>query len=254
MKMRLECGFQPRNTSTLQEALMSEKHPTKIQLENRARLAAWVQERKKIRENYPGSEVEEHPGFFTAPTYPGLAVSTCGVVIRFDTKSRSWLKARQRVVQGYPTVYCRYITFGNKYANVLGVHRIVADAFLGPQEPGMVVRHKDDNRRNCMLSNICYGEQYDNMQDKIANNKTSRGEKHPKAKLTEAQAIEIIVLSRHGVKDKVIAEYIRKISYVHVYQITNHLSWKHLHSTKLFGNEAEIMLKFSKWVCGTLVH
>lgn len=47
------------------------------------------------------------------------------------------------------------------------VHRLVAAAFIGRCPPGQVVRHKDGNGRNNLLTNLIYGTDGDNMRDQV---------------------------------------------------------------------------------------
>ena len=49
------------------------------------------------------------------------------------------------------------------------VHRLVAEAFLGPCPDGHEVRHLDDNRVNDRLSNLAYGTSRDNRLDSVRN-------------------------------------------------------------------------------------
>lgn len=49
------------------------------------------------------------------------------------------------------------------------VHRLVAQAFLGPCPVGMNVCHWDDNPLNNQLSNLRYGTRSDNMRDRVRN-------------------------------------------------------------------------------------
>lgn len=58
------------------------------------------------------------------------------------------------------------------------VHRLVAEAFLGPCPPGQEVRHKDNNPRNCKVSNLEYGTSGDNKRDQV------RHGTHPEARKT----------------------------------------------------------------------
>lgn len=49
------------------------------------------------------------------------------------------------------------------------VHRIVADAFLGPLPEGQETRHKDDNSLNSTLANLEYGTSAENKEDQKRN-------------------------------------------------------------------------------------
>lgn len=60
---------------------------------------------------------------------------------------------------GYPSV-----VLGRKRGTFL-VHRLVAEAFIGPCPEGCEVRHKDGTRNNNTADNIEYGTRKENMAD-----------------------------------------------------------------------------------------
>jgi hypothetical protein len=47
------------------------------------------------------------------------------------------------------------------------VHKLIADAFLGPRPFGHVIRHLDGDHFNCRLSNLKYGTESQNQQDSV---------------------------------------------------------------------------------------
>lgn len=57
----------------------------------------------------------------------------------------------------------------------LQVHRAVLSAFDGPQPPGVVVRHKDDNRANNVLTNLEWGTRAENAADTAAAGRLRNG-------------------------------------------------------------------------------
>lgn len=62
-------------------------------------------------------------------------------------------------------------------------HQLVAAEFLPPQPPGRpLVLHSDDNRLNCVDTNLRWGTPAENTADAAANNRLSLGENHPSAK------------------------------------------------------------------------
>ncbi len=65
------------------------------------------------------------------------------------------------------------------------VHRLVLEAFVGPQPPGMASAHANGKRDDNRLVNLRWSTQTDNCADKIVCGTSQRGEKHPMAKLTE---------------------------------------------------------------------
>lgn len=48
------------------------------------------------------------------------------------------------------------------------VHRLVAEAFLGPKPEGLQTRHLDSNNQNNAATNLAYGTQLENMADRVA--------------------------------------------------------------------------------------
>lgn len=67
------------------------------------------------------------------------------------------------------------------------VQRLVAEAFIGPRPDGCVVRHRDGDNTNNAATNLAYGTPTENEADKRIHGTTLLGERHPAAKLTEAQ-------------------------------------------------------------------
>lgn len=78
---------------------------------------------------------------------------------------------------------------GHRYYEL--VHRLVCAAFHGDVPTGYYCRHKDNNRRNNLPSNLEWGTPQDNSADKLRHGTQSFGENHPSAKLTQEQAREI---------------------------------------------------------------
>lgn len=87
-------------------------------------------------------------------------------------------------------------------------HRLVCMAFHGmPPTATTQVRHLDGNPSNNVPSNLCWGTQYENWQDRKAHGHGIEGEKHHAAKLTDSErdhlawAIQVGLCSqRHAAK------------------------------------------------------
>lgn len=105
---------------------------------------------------------------------------------------------------GYPTVG---IKMRGKHRTI-GVHRVVAYAWLGPPPaPGMVVRHLDDDRQNYRLDNLSWGTQEDNTRDAIRNGRTPRGERNGNSKLSDFDRWFIRAGVNTGLDRKFMAEH-----------------------------------------------
>lgn len=73
----------------------------------------------------------------------------------------------------------------------LRVHKLVAEAFLGPCPPGQGVRHGPAGVADNSVANLCYGTSLENAADTIRDGTRLLGSERYNAKLTEADVIEI---------------------------------------------------------------
>lgn len=88
---------------------------------------------------------------------------------------------------GYPMVH---ILRDDGRSGGRWVHKLVAEAFLGPCPSGKECDHKDRDRTNPRLTNLHYVTH----QQNIDNSAGTPGEAHGLAKLTEAEVREILAL------------------------------------------------------------
>jgi hypothetical protein len=110
------------------------------------------------------------------------------------------------------------------------VHRLVAFAFLPPQPtPKHEANHKDGNKLNNIPANLQWMTRRENQLHRFAvlGQYTGEGETAPNAKLTEAQARDVIARRKAGEKGAVIAADLG-ISTSVVYSIARGVTWKHL--------------------------
>lgn len=78
--------------------------------------------------------------------------------------------------QGYLSVaLCR-----GRETKRVRIHKLVAEAFLGPCPPGQEVRHLDDDKGNNRSENLAYGTHRENAEDALRNGSWTR-EPRPKA-------------------------------------------------------------------------
>lgn len=90
-----------------------------------------------------------------------------------------------------------YLHF-NPHGRSYKVHRFVLECFAGPCPEGMQCRHLDGDKTNNRPSNLAWGSSAENKADQIAHGTIAdfRGERHPQAKLTEADVRAIRADSR----------------------------------------------------------
>ncbi len=75
------------------------------------------------------------------------------------------------------------------------VHKMMVDAFLGGTPEGFTVHHEDDCYTSNRLSNFRFLSAIDNWRDGYLTGLMKRGDKHRNARITEAQALEILALN-----------------------------------------------------------
>jgi len=76
------------------------------------------------------------------------------------------------------------------------VHRLVLEAFVGPCPGGMECRHLDGDPTNNRLDNLRWGTRKENMEDMVRHGTSCKGERAGRAKLTEADVLQIVTLAR----------------------------------------------------------
>lgn len=75
---------------------------------------------------------------------------------------------------GYPRVD---LTFRGR-RRLVRVHRLVAEAFLGPLPGGMETRHLNGDSSDARLVNLAYGTHAENMRDMVEHGRSGRSKTH----------------------------------------------------------------------------
>lgn len=83
---------------------------------------------------------------------------------------------------------------------------MVATAFIGSRSPGLHIDHKDGNKRNDCVWNLRYVTRFENMNAGNFDKNTPHGETHCRAKLSDADVVEIRRLVMEGMKQKDVAK------------------------------------------------
>ena len=98
------------------------------------------------------------------PRFPGYWVSDRGRVLSLKGAEPRILQPGTAAKLDYPMVglFDRQARRRSRL-----VHRLVAEAFIGPCPLGQEVRHGDGNPKNNFASNLSYGTRSDNMQDRL---------------------------------------------------------------------------------------
>lgn len=124
------------------------------------------------------------------PGFTGYSVSSSGLVRR-DIKIRGakiGIARTRRDKAGYLRVNMKR---DGERSREWMVHQIVCLAFIGPCPEGMEVCHNDGRPENNRALNLRYGTKKENGEDRVLHGTTLRGHKHPNAKLSDEDVLEI---------------------------------------------------------------
>jgi len=121
---------------------------------------------------------------------------------------------------GYPGVHL----YRPGEVEAVRVHALVASAFIGPRPEGYTVAHNDGNPANAWASNLRYATFTENFADKVKHGTRTGGERHNRAKLSQAQVDEMKRLFAAGKSRKELAPLF-DIHYMHVCQILRGGRW-----------------------------
>lgn len=84
-------------------------------------------------------------------------------------------------------------------------HRLAYEAFVGPIEGGMHVCHRCDVPACCNPDHLFLGTHADNMADKCAKQRQTRGTTQPRAKLTDDGVVKMRAMSAGGMSQRALA-------------------------------------------------
>lgn len=152
--------------------------------------------------SFPGYSADENGNIYSHRTRLPISGNKYGTTAVIDW-GRKKLLSPNKNKKGRLNVSIRVESEGK--IRTIGVHVLVADAFLGPKKIGEVVRHLDDNPSNNNLSNLAYGTNNDNVKDRIKNGGYKNGIHHHNAKLSNDDVFKILQLRKDKVKVKDIA-------------------------------------------------
>ena len=126
-----------------------------------------------------------------------------------------------------PDGYLPGLTMRSAFS-IFQAHRLVLEVFVGPCPPGMQVRHLNGIKTDNRLENLIWGTHEENCQDNRDLGAYHKGERHHRAKLTEADVRDIRRRYAAGgvTLDELAAEF--GVGMANIYMITSRRSWKHV--------------------------
>jgi HNH endonuclease len=159
---------------------------------------------------------------------PGYCVTTAGAVVSFVPSKR--LRAVPHVLRpaftgrGHGRVVL--VIDGEHHTKL--VHRLVAEAFLGPPPfHDAQVRHLDGTPANNSVGNLVWGTRAENMRDMVRHGRSQRGERSSLSTLNEAKALRVLAFIDIGYGTSWIAREVG-CSLSAVSHIRHGRSWSHL--------------------------
>ncbi len=103
-----------------------------------------------------------------------------------------------RVLKQSPKNYPQVDLCGDGKRNMTYVHRMMLLVFVGPCPEGMETRHLDGDPSNNSLDNLRWGTTAEQNADRSKHGTLPQGGAHWRAKVTEAQVLEIRRLHAEG--------------------------------------------------------
>jgi hypothetical protein len=153
--------------------------------------------------------------------FPRYCSISCGAYAKTDLPSR--LAAMSKQMPYGCIEWQRSVTSGYGQISIDGrpmrAHRIAYELAYGPIPQGKFVCHRCDNPKCINSEHLFLGSNRDNMHDAKTKNRIRNGEKHPGAKLTDAQVRHIRNRRAAGVKYIDIAREYPDTPYLTIYTI-----------------------------------
>ncbi len=143
-----------------------------------------------------------------------------------NTPSGSTRRVCERILKAYAHTggyVAMKLTIGMKRHSVY-IHRLVCEAWHGPQPEGCEVRHLDGNKTNNVPENLKWGTRQQNIHDNAAHGVMPIGSNHGMAMLTEDQVRAIRADSR-GYKR---LAKVYGCTPSNIYMIKTRKNWKHI--------------------------
>jgi len=131
--------------------------------------------------------------------------------------------------------YLQVIFYRDETRVARTVHRLVAEAFIGPCPIGLEVNHKDGDKMNNVAENLEYMTRRENAQHAARMGFMARGPRQHSCKLTEPQALEIFAL-RGAMSQRQVAR-LYSVNRTTIARIWNGTTWSWL-TGRSAGSEA----------------
>jgi len=169
-------------------------------------------------------------------------VSSDGRVRRVEKRTNA-VPGRDHKLYRNPNGYLYVCLSVRGKATTYRVHRLVAEAFLGPRPEGTEINHRDGNKANNAVANLEYVSHQANIDHAFATGLSPvgerywatrsresvvRGEAHPRARLTADAVREIrsaIAARRESARSLAARFGVQECT---IYDVSKRKSWKHV--------------------------
>ena len=144
---------------------------------------------------------------------------------------RVWSPRTHRFLRPYACKrdgYLSYVLYDGHGNSVrYTAHFLMLHCFVGKRPQGKVARHLDGNPANNRLSNLKWGTQKQNWDDKRKHGRATIGERHGRAKLKTADVLVIRKFQKYqGYRQELAKRY--SVSAALIDDIRNRKSWRHV--------------------------
>lgn len=135
----------------------------------------------------------------------------------------------------YPTGYVVVKLYRNGGYTRVGVHRLVASAFIPNPENKPFVNHKNGIKHDNNVSNLEWVTSHENHIHAALNDLKAHGERHGISKLDNEKVIEIKKLIRGGVPQRMIAK-MYGVCQATIKDINMGKTWKRIDASNEYAN------------------
>jgi hypothetical protein len=128
--------------------------------------------------------------YVNVPSFPGYRVGTDGSVWSINGRYcvKKWRKLKPwKTYNGY----LQLMLYSERKPIVFSVHRLILLSFVGPCPEGMECLHLNNDKQDNRPSNLKWGSQKQNMEQRQQEGGYAIGEKHHSSKLTRRNVIWI---------------------------------------------------------------
>lgn len=160
--------------------------------------------------SYKGFYVDEYWGEYETitarpiPDFDGYFIGINGVA--YSNKSRGGIvRPLVRGLNGKGT-YWHYSLFQNGRNHPLDAHKLMATVYMGRRPSGHTISHRDGNKDNNSLCNLCWETYSDNHNRKKDHGTDDMGLKNSRSKFTERDIVDIKLRLANGGKVTYIAK------------------------------------------------